>query len=293
MNLSKVDYPYPVLTTDGMDYEKSCYFKVNEIKKEDLDISVKVTVSYDLRCEPIEQLLLENKAKVILYVESSSTSFRDLVQFPGGQRTVSFEVQFSDLSKILTIRPEIISITDFDFYSPSFNKDFFEGIHFMIHRGDILATERQYDIPLREEDPLKAHKSIFSIRTDEDIDNSIRVDLDDPNDKINIFLDKHSRNLYEEIKGHSEYKLLLSSVLVLPALVEAIEKMKMPESAEAYGAKRWYKVLEKRIQLKHLDIERDSTLTIANDLLGKMMIRVFEELSTKINNDERAREADE
>ena len=91
---SKLDYPHPVLMINGDDYDKECAFSVTmagEVQEDDYDVCF--SLEYNLHCECLNKLINEEKARVVVYIESPNSSFRKMILFPENEASVKVEVK--------------------------------------------------------------------------------------------------------------------------------------------------------------------------------------------------------
>lgn len=268
---SKLDYPHPVLMINGDDYEKECSFSV--LMKEDVqedDYNVSFSFEYVLKCESLRTLIDDEKAKVVIYIESPNSSYRQMVYFPKDESVIEIDVKKDMVSRKITAKPYIIACENIQNYnSDLFNKDYFENASFDIRKGDILATEKQYDVILDNIDIFKNCASVFSVRLDEKVPNGIKVNYNDH--KINVMVNKKDYEKYRDLREQQEFRCLLSSIIIFPALVEAIEAMKREKKGgeEDISEKRWFMAMEKQMKRKNIVLnDMSSSVQVANELLG-------------------------
>lgn len=274
MMKSKSDFPHPVLSMDGDDYRKECTFScsLGEDMIEDAQ-RVEFTLGYQLECDFLQQLVIDGRAIVMVYVESPNASFRRICKFPKEEQEVKIEVYKGEISKKLIIKPQIIANESIDNYqSDLFNQEYFENSVFSVRKGDILAYERQYEIVVDDINEFKNCASVFSIRLDETMTDGMKVNYND--EKINIQINRREHDRYRQLRERQEFRIFLSTMLVFPALVEAIEAMKREifTGEEGISDKRWYLALEKQLLKKNINL-RDmiSSVYVANELLGDIM----------------------
>lgn len=274
MARSKLDYPHPVLMPDGDDYDTECSFSVilQGGVQED-ECYVRFELKYNLQCDCLEKLINEGKAKVVVYIESPNSSFRQMLFFPENEFEIKIQIKKDIVSHKITAKPYIIATEKIDvFSSEKFNPEYFENASFDIRKGDILAIEKQYDIVLENIDMFKNCASVFSIRLDEKVPDGVKVNYNDH--KINIMVNKTDYEKYCDLREQKDFRCLLSSVLVFPALVEVIEAMKREKNGEEEGIseKRWFLVIEKQLKRKNISLkDMMSSVQIANELLGDIL----------------------
>ena len=271
---SKSDFPHPVLSMDGDDYVKECTFScfLCEDMIED-EQHIEFSIGYQLECDFLQRLVQEGQATVMAYIESPNASFRRICKFPKGENEAKIVVYKGEVSKKLIIKPQIIANESInDYQSEYFNQEYFENAAFSVRKGDILAYERQYEIIVEDINEFKNCASVFSIRLDETMTDGVMVNYND--EKINIQINRREHDRYRQLRERQELRIFLSTMLVFPALVEAIEAMKreIANGEEGISDKRWYLALEKQLNKKNINLrEMVSSVYVANELLGDIV----------------------
>lgn len=271
---SKLDYPHPVLMLNGNDYDKECVFSVTMTEEVQEDnYNVMFSLGYNLHCDSLHKLIVEEKARVVVYIESPNSSFRQMISFPENELNIKIEVKKDMVSRKITAKPYIVATENIEnFSSKWFNADYFKDASFDIRKGDILATEKQYDIILDNIDVFKNCASVFSVRLDEKVPYGMKVNYN--NDKINVMINKTDYEKYRDLREQQEFRCLLSSTIIFPALVEAIEAMKREKNGaeEGIAEKRWFLVMEKQLKRKSIVLDdMISSVQIANILIGDIL----------------------
>lgn len=271
---SKSDFPHPVLSMDGEDYRKECTFGcfLGEDVLED-EQHIEFLIGYHLECDFLQRLVQDEQAIVMAYIESPNASFRRICKFPKGENEIKVKVYKGEVSKKLIIKPQIIANEPISNYqSEYFNQEYFENASFSVRKGDILAYERQYEIIVEDINEFKNCASVFSIRLDETMTDGVKVNYND--EKINIQINRREHDRYRQLRERQELRIFLSTMIVFPALVEAIEAMKreIANGEEGISDKRWYLALEKQLDKKNINLrEMVSSVYVANELLGDIV----------------------
>lgn len=284
---SKSDFPHPVLSMDGEDYVKECMFSCifDENILED-EMHIEVSIVYQLECDFLQQLVQEGQAIVMAYIESPNASFRRICKFPKGENEVKVKVYKGELAKKLIIKPQVIANESInDYQSECFNQEYFGDAVFSVRKGDILAYERQYEIVVDNINEFKNCASVFSVRLDETMTEGVKINYND--EKINIQINRREHDRYRQLRERQEFRILLSTMIVFPALVEVIEAMKreIANGEEGISDKRWYLVLEKHLNKKNISLrEMVSSVYVANKLLGDIMQNSLSEIERLILN---------
>ena len=114
--------------------------------------------------------------------------------------------------------------------------------------------------------------SVLSVRLDEKVPCGVKVNYNDH--KINIMINRMDYEKYRDLREQQEFRCLLSSILIFPALVEVIEAMKREKNGgeEGISEKRWFLVMEKQLKRKNIVLgDMMSSVQIANELLGDIL----------------------
>lgn len=275
MKKTNIGFPYPVLCDDNNDYVDSHF---NLLATEDAIVEngkIILKFCYDLKSSGLQQMIDNRQAEVLLYAESAESSFRKIYEF--NDTTIEVEIESALLTQKLKVKALIVSAVEYKgFAFDEHNKELFNSFGFDLRKGDILALSNIYEIPLDIIDPLANKPSVFSIRPDDAAVDSIRIDfLEDPN-KINIWLKRDMHNLYQELREHPRFRMLLASYFVIPALIETLTFMKYDGASgdnEEIKSKGWFQSLEGRLEGLKIDLATTdlSITTIANKILNDMV----------------------
>lgn len=279
MKKSNIGFPHPVLNSENNDYVDSHFVLIAE---EDTTIEnnvIHVSLRYDLDSSGLSSLLSKGLAKVVLYSECSVSSFRQLNDFVAGKSTLKIDFPAENLSKLLRLRAILIASAAIEnFCLKEHNCELFDNFPFKIHKGDILAISNGFDIDLANIDTLSNRPSIFSIRPDDNAVDSIRVDLFEGGDKINIWLKRDLHEQYQELEKEPTIKLMLSSYFVMPALIEALNFINQGNSTtnsdeyELAKERGWFQAINNRLIGLGIELsDINSMTTIANKLLSDIV----------------------
>ena len=271
MKKSNIGFPYPVLCSDNNDYIDSYFTISNEVEPFVENNKIGIKINYNLSSPGLSGMIDAGQAKVVLYLESPNTSFREVHTFPKDETEISCTIDAGDLSKSLKIKGMIVSTGSYpSLRFDEHNRDLFEGMAFSVQKGDILAISNIFEVELSLIDPLENKPSIFSIRPDDHATQSIRVDIYQP-DRINIWLARELHNEYQELREEPKIRTLLASYYVLPALVEALEFMKVEDNTgddEDIRSGGWYQSLESRLKALNIVLSDETSMTsVANKVL--------------------------
>ncbi|WP_274649017.1 hypothetical protein [Paenibacillus humicola] len=271
MQINYRQYPHPVLS----------YF-ADDVIDSDFQASLKSsktqnTYIFEAQCvtssDGINQLIEEKKACFAFHFECSTTRYRKL--FKSFDSDFSFQLSADSLEGKVQICSFILAAENVEQYSlPEFHPDY-EGHTFYIKKGDVLAVDAERTFFAEKEyDPLKRVPSIFSVQPNRG-ENAPPFDMDSSGHKIIIKLSADNFEYYKTISLNQNLQPLLSSLIIMPALVSILEIIKNSVDQEVELEEcRWYRVIRSR--LKELGIETenkstfsDSTVAVAQKLIGE------------------------
>lgn len=271
MQINYRQYPHPVLS----------YF-ADDVIDSDFQASLKSsktqnTYIFEAQCitssDGIIQLINEKKACYAFHFECSTTRYRKVFRSYGPNFT--FQLPADSIEGKVQICSFILATENIEHYFlPEFHSDY-EDHTFSIKKGDVLAidTERTF-IAEKEYDPLKRIPSIFSVQPIRG-ENVQPVDIDSSGHKIIIKLSEDNFEYYKTISLNQNLQPLLSSLIIMPALVSILETIKNSDDQEIdLEELRWYRVIRSRLKEIGIDIENkstflDSTLAVAQKLIGE------------------------
>ncbi|MED5018457.1 hypothetical protein P9847_14200 [Paenibacillus chibensis] len=269
MQISSRQYPHPVLSYYSDDFINS-----------DFQVSLKNTKTqnsyvFDASCitssDGINQLIKEHKAKFAFHFECQTTRYRKI--FSSFEGDFKFKLPAQDIEGKVQICSFIIAVEEIDNYQlEEFHPDY-EGYSFQIKKGDILAVDSEISFLAEKEiDPLKRVPSIFSIQPNRSED-AQAIEVDSSGNKIIIKLSQQNFDHYKSISLNPNFQPILSSLIVIPALVSILETLKNEQTNVEYEECRWYQVIDLRlkdfgIELGSQSFEQESTISIAQKLIG-------------------------
>lgn len=270
-------YPHPVLSYFSDDYVR-CLYQTNiltTVSRSGYVFSVMSKTS----SSSLNQLLASGEATHAVHIECAATRFRQL--FTSQTDAFSIEVANGLLEGRVYICSFIVAAKDIEFYSSTeFHADF-GGRGFSIKKGDVLAVDKDRNFAAENEyDPLRKLPSIFTI-VPSLVEGAPAIDVDSDNHKVVIRLSHEVHEIYKKLSADSAMAHILSSMVVVPALISLLETM---TQAFASGdtsdleARRWYRVLLTKLKDIGYPIEEsvegfsDSTLVIAQKLIGQPLL---------------------
>lgn len=282
MRKSNIVYPYPILREGSNDYI-NCSFSISNQEdvfnsKKEVNGKITLKIEYQLHCDSLEQMILNEEAKVVLYLESRMTSYRKSCAFENDSTQIELEINKAELGDYVDIKPFIVACKDIDFFKlTEHNLELFSGTNISVRKGDFLAEALGLHVILNKFDPLVDKPSIFKIHVDYDLKEDYIVSWE--SDFIEITLNEKLHSLYNKISIEASYRIVLSSLFVSPALVDVLSAIKNAndDDLEGYKNKKWFIVLTTK--LKNLNIDLKSEYSMSN-----VANKILPIVSTSVNN---------
>lgn len=295
IQLNKKNYPYPVLAPGRDDYNE-CFFEVF-FSHENISVTeenIEIPISYKLKCNSLENMILDNKAQVIIKIKSSPASYSRIVGFAVDEKEQVLKIPKYDVISNIELTGLIVAKEKIENYTCSeLNQLYFSGMKFNLQKGDFLALDITRKIYIDDSELEKPLASIFTINKVQEQEEGVVVDFWDQ--KINVNLSVELNKMYWTLKDFNNGALrrYVIGIIVFPALVEAIEQIKdhYKEAAdEDYSENRWFRAIE--LKAKKYDVIMSeyygSSVALANKLLGDIALdalKSFKEMLDQEMND--------
>lgn len=268
------NFPNPVLINNNMDYNDSTFDVILENSSIDNDL-LKLNFKYEIECNSLVEFIKEEKAKVIIKIQSVGTPYREIFEF-GDKKELLVSINKNNLAKKISIEGYIIASDNIkNFHPAELNELFFKSQIFNIRKGDILALHPGYSLPLDSSELEGPVASIFQIIKNEELKESVDVILDTDTEKINIHLNTMTYESYMKIRSQKVLDKYLAAAIVLPALTEALfyiaSDEQNPDKPSDYENKRWYRQIKNKITEKNLSFDGKSITSVASSLLGEIV----------------------
>lgn len=282
MSIQNRIFPYPILRLNNSDYMECEYISEIELTDRVTNILVEFRTKFDNI--DLIRLLEEGKIEFVYRIECPKTYYREIIRT--SDEYIKFRLDNNNLFEEVKIDSMIVAkeeINNFD--SKDFHKDF-KDIKFDFDIGNILGVGKSIIFKSDKNiNDLYSVDSIFSIvRRDVDQQDGMRVDING-NGKIQVSLSKLDYNRYAMLVNNQNYKSVLNTMIVLPALIWAFENIRLSEEFyESNKDSRWLKsiniVLENsNLELSPETVERYTSFELAQNLLGMPLYRSLDGLS--------------
>ena len=237
MRNKEIEYPHPVLNEYTNDFQ-DCAFSIEVVSHSDTGNSLTFEIKCYLQCEGIVKMIKDGFAKIVLRVTCSRTSFRAIYALNLDAKTI-VDVPKNLVVDVLDLKAMIVSNGDYNTYCLSeFNQRYFGSQQFRLSKGYVMANEPGIKIKL---DTVleKDMAGIVQIAVDPDIKemkvNYATVKENSPKltDYIVVTLPENEYMNYAKLRTKKHFKngieRFLQSSLILPAITEAIAKLRMEE----------------------------------------------------------------
>ncbi len=222
----------------------------------------------------------------------NSTRYRNI--FKSSTEKFAFEIPASLIDGKVELCSFILAAAPLEKYKNSnFHPDYGK-LAFRVRKGDTLAVGHDRVFPAdKKQDPLRKVTSIFSI-VQNDAADATGMDIDASGAKVLIRLSKSNFDFYVSLRHSPAYHPMLSATIVVPALVDVIERIRrasMEHALEGYSELRWFMVISRKLREKNINPEDpdsfvDSSLKIAHELLGQPLGESLNGLKTMTEEDE-------
>lgn len=272
--------PYPILFAYNDDYIDSQFEA--EINADCKFGEIFVSVDFKLNNEEIEYLIDNNQACYTVHIECPSTSYR--LKLESSSKNIEAKLDSKDLEDKIEVCTFIVVKESIDNYKNcKFHPDY-QGYTFSLEKGNVLAigTGKEFVVQ-KNDDDLENLPSIIKIVKNNDLKKgALSVDTDSP-DFVLIGIYEGLYDMYYSL-GKNKFKETIFSLVLLPALVVVLTRMKYAEEDEK--EKKWFKVIESLMnsnnyQIEDLDIQNkdNSILAIAQMIFSDPISRSLKELN--------------
>lgn len=294
-----IDYPNPVLSIEGDDYNENCIFDVS-FKEEEIVVDehdVIIPAVYNLQCAGLSKLIEEDKAVIVVLIGSSASFYRRAFEFDAMESMKEIRIPKFDVKRSIDFCGYILAKEEIKHFAcDDFNELYFKNTSFSVRKADVLAQGQIRTIPIDDSELEKPISSIFSIRKNAHSEAEIESNFD-VDEKIVVYLSDRLNQLYYDVKDFNNGALhrYLNGIIVYPVLVEGIAKMCDHYRNESeYSEKRWFRAIDRKLKGIGVNLEErydDCSYTeLADKLLGNIaydaLLSVKNTIDEETNNGE-------
>ena len=243
---SDMNYPYPILREDAIDY-RSGVFKA-EVKKTNQTDGFEIEVNYQTTNDKIRTMIESRILAYALQIQCISTWYRKLEICDSSQQ--SLFIPSNMVHERVDMCPCIIALEDIpEFTNDDFAEDF-EGISFSLNKGEVVGIgERKKFDAIYKNDIIKKGDPIVHFVNDEKC--SVMF-CEWEYATIQIHLPKKQYEQYNTIGEYEPWKIpMLNAIYVVPTIVQGISEIARDELYSGSGDLEqyaWYKTLKVLIE---------------------------------------------
>lgn len=244
---SEMNYPYPVLRSEAVDYKKAVFH--TSIEKTDRKDGFDLEVTYEVTNDKINEMLNQKILAYALQIQCDSTWYRSL-EISESDRQHIFIPSYAVHGRV-KMCPCIVAMEDIkDFSNEDFSEEY-EGISFSLNKGETAAIGEMWKFDaVYEDDMIKKGESIVHFVND---DRCGVMFCEWEYDTIQIHLPKKQYEQYTEIGRYESWKVpLLNAVYVVPVIVQGIIEISNDEDGGGdegnLSQYAWYKTLRMLIE---------------------------------------------
>lgn len=246
MKIKDRQFPYPVLSPFNDDIKgKALQAKIEVATFEN---EIEFTVTFQLENVTLLKLIESGKAMYGVHLECTSTMKRFFEQ--SQQSMFVFNIDHKLLNNIVDINFFIVASEDIENYVNSEAHEDFEGIAFIVEKGDRLAFAETVKMNITKE-PIAKPNSIFALAVNS-YENAPLFSADFE-DKIVVSVPTATYEEITNLRGFigADVDQLLVTMYYMPALIEALYYVQdLLGTGEIYVIENtvWYRSIAKRLE---------------------------------------------
>lgn len=256
MRLSERSYPHPVV--GNRDDVIGAAFQATVQMTADKDL-VYLDVTIQNSSKTLEQLVEAGKATYAVHVECTNTLYRRAVRF--SVKLTHLQIPADHLNEAVEVNVFAVAARDVSGYVVEGAHPDYTGAAFSVKAGDILAvTDGRVFVVETTVDALAKIGSIMQIDSAPG-DDDVPMTLDFSGDKIRILLSKDDFKTYKLMRHDESISSVLTTAIVLPALVETLHYMMTDADDDPDNFPRWRRVLTRRLEDLGIRLEGECLAT--------------------------------
>ena len=239
---SNMNYPYPILRANSMDYKSSVFNA--DIKKETTRNGFNLKITYGVNNSEIKELLNKHVLVYAVQLQCISTWYRDLLVSDSEVQEIF--IPSGLVHERVDLCPCIIAVKKIENFSNNDFSEDFDGIPYEINKGEVVAIGERYKFDaIYKNDNIKKGDPIVHFVNDE---KSPVMFCEWEYDAIRIHLPKEQYKKYNEIGKYEPWKIpMLNAIYVVPAIVQGIYEIYQDAINHGQGTLErysWYKTLK-------------------------------------------------
>lgn len=265
-------FPYPVLSEDTDDYVDSSFSVDVNVEQGLNDITFSFSINLDN--SGVQGLINHGEAYFAIHLECSKTAYRKLLI--SSQRSIVFHISTTRLNGDVALVGMIIAKKDIAYYKNSNLNEDYANADILIPRAGIIAYQNMPKVRVTKNyEELKTTDSFFSIiKRAKDNDDMHAIEFELTQEKIRIVVDESIYKAYIRYSMDDSTKDLLWSLLLMPAIVFMLERLRV-DGIESYEETEWYQKIAGSYNAQGIDFAdtvMDSNIPITD--IAQEMLRL-------------------
>jgi hypothetical protein len=251
-------YPYPILANFRDDYVDSSFdVSVNvNIDKSNIEL----VANYTLINDEIWDLIVDDKAKILVHLECPTTSFREVFELEPNGSKISFKSGM--LNNELQVCSFIVANQDIMEYNNEYFNEVYSDMSFNIYKHNILAIGTPMSIPIEKDyDDIRNISSIFTVMENLDKNEKV-IQRDFYQDKIYIKIPKQQFDKYKISIQNPLNHSYMHAMLIIPILIEIIESLKTDDTWGELEDRKWFKALGRTLRKKQFEFTENTVKNV-------------------------------
>lgn len=234
-----MNFPYPMLRNNNEDYKTSKFISNVSVNSEKDGFSI--NAEFLVENENIKKLIDDNFVEYALQIECTKTWFRSIET--SENNIIKIFIPSNKLNQKVVLCPCLIVKKDIKNYTNDDFSEDYENLSFDIHVGEVLAVGKiRYFEANYEKDIINKPASIVNVTYDEKVKNmECYIDYE----RIQVVLPQKQYQYYIENSSDENKYPIMNSIVVIPALVQALSIISKDESD--YENYNWYKTIRNKL----------------------------------------------
>ena len=234
-----MNFPYPILRENNEDYKKSKFISNVSVNSE--ENGFRINAEFLVENERIKKLIDDDFVEYALQIECTKTWFRSIET--SKNNIIEIFIKSDKLNQKVVLCPCLIVKKNIENYTNDDFSDDYENMFFDIHIGEALAVGKiKYFEANYEKDIINKPASIVNVTYDEKIKN---MECYIEYERIQVVLPKEQYKYYIQNSNDENKYPIMNSIVVIPALVQALSIMSKDESD--YENYNWYKTIRNKL----------------------------------------------
>lgn len=286
MRFKDRNFPYPVLDPAGRDIANSAFQVIRTVKID--KTALYIHVEFVLSNETLVQLIKDGKASFVVHADCNAAFYRKAFLFNELEGDIS--IPLTDIKRELGLAFFVCATEPIDEYSVKGMDELYGETTFKIAKGDVLAYAETATENIFDKDTLSKLSSILLVLAGNEGQTVPYIDFN--HEKIHAVMPPSQFELFGLNMPRPQVKATLLAAVVLPVLVEAVQKVLESKTDDEesdtsdYGEYLWFKVLRHKIKELHSKAGENaqSSYSLAQLILEGVNDKALREVDTLLNS---------